>query len=311
MSSPVNPGDSDPEDLADLAGEHVDDDVPGPGEVVDLADEDGPTWRPSLVKLSTDVREMRQDLLSGFQSVTEILWWLQRLSVRTLGQLPQSLFHRFGRQVRVNVSGQSPVVRALLVPARRECVEDEILTYERTTETRERFAARFVAPAFEEAFRDLRTDSTEYVDDSDRDASGDAPDHDPMRQRHTAMRPALDELERYQRRALGSVLGESSDLQERGDILGWLEALALATHGEAVRVLSDGSVSKLEDFGERCYRERETARLLLSGPEHRAARELFAARFLLPAFNRGVAVLAGRAGELPDAEREERTVPMG
>jgi len=309
-ADPVDPADVSVEDLQEIAGRQTDSSVLGPGPVVSLDDDDSGTWRPSLVKLTSDLRDMREELMDGFETISEILWWMQRLTVRTLGQLPQSLFHRFGRQVRVNFSRPegSPLVRALLIPAHRPEREDCPLNHARTTEFRESFAAETITPAFEEAFRDLRSESTEYVDDSE--GSDDA-DHDPLSQRHVAMRPALDELERWQRKALGPVIGESSDLQERGDILEWLEGVALATHGEPIQVLEGSDLARLEDFGSRCYQERTTARLLLSGPENQAARELFAARFLLPAFNRGVAVLAGRAGELPDAEREERTPMMG
>jgi len=157
-------------------------------------------------------------------------------------------------------------------------------------------AAVLLGTSGHRALRELRDDAGEYLD-KDASRSSSESTHDPSLQRYIAMRPALDELERYQQTALEDLL---DGLEDRGAILEWGDDLELATHGE----LS-------ESFVERCYRERATASLLTSEePEQTRARELFAAYYLIPVYNRGVRDLANRAGEQPDDERQDRETPF-
>lgn len=245
------------------------------------------SWQPALVKLSLDVREIRQQLLDGFGSRRDLLAWEQRLAVRTLGELPQRFYKEVARGYRSDV--ESSLLASLLEPGAREVS----VSSEAAQETRERLAAEVVGPAFHRAFRRLRVDATEYVDDGDGHEM--PAEHDPGRQQHTAMRPSLDELDEYQSRALSSALAGFADTTE---ILEWGDLLELATYGEVG-----------ERFLSRCYREKETRRMLMSGNSHPpSAREAFCAHYVLPLFNRGVRELAAHAGERPSAEREETEV---
>lgn len=246
------------------------------------------SYRPSLVKLTTDLEEMETELRTGFTDRPAVLDWLQRLTVRTLGELPQQWFHEIARQFRpLDAVGERTLLAAML----RDDCRERALAPATARELRERVAATAIKPALHRAFRQLRTDAGEYVADA-RDST-----HDPLVQRHIAMRPALDELEANQQQALSQCL---DGFAQRGDILDWGNVVELATHGEIT-----------PSFTARCYRERSTAQMLLGddrASEH--ARELFAAVHLLPAFNAGIRDLHGRTGEVPDADHPNAEIPI-
>lgn len=235
------------------------------------------TYRPALVRQTEDVAELVDELRDGLDSRRELVEWEQRLAVRTFGQVPTRWYSELARSF--TRDRERTLVAAFLRPGARSRDIDE-----RAVERlRERFVTQVLAPAHRRAFRHLRKDAGEYIEDA---RSG---EHDPFAQEHVAMRPALEELEDWQQRALELLL---DGFDEESEIHDWGQTVQLATHGE----LSD-------EFIMRCARERSTRRLLLGEYEHaERAREAFAARFLVPAYNAGVRVLAGRAGELPEAE---------
>ncbi len=253
------------------------------------------THRPALQKLTQDLQMLRQELFDGFRSRRAILDWLQRLTVRTLGQLPQRWYMEMARQFRGRLDGrdQRTLLAALLRPECRTRDLDEV----DARNLRERLYVLTVRPYYHRAFRHLRPDATEYIDQE-----GDVSGHDPSVQRYVAMRPALDEIEEYQRRVFGFDDHRSNTLldgfETKTDIIDWGDDVELATHGEVP-----------EGLIERCYAERSTRQLLLDdSAQSERARELFAAFHVLPYCNAGVRDLAGRAGEQPDAEQEETEV---
>lgn len=243
------------------------------------------TYRPALVNLVDEISDSREQLLDGFESRREVLEWLQRLCVRTMGQIPQEFYEGFATAMHPRERGQMALVSCVLTHEQR--VRDDI-TDEHAERAREVIAAKFLMPAMHRAYRHLRKDAGEYIDEG-RDAG-----HDPVNQSHIAMRPAFDEIEADQRECLTLVL---DGIEDRRAIMDWGDIVEQATHGEVEN-----------DFVSRCYMERSTARLLTmrdATPDVRASRELFAARHLIPAFNLGVRDLSGRAGELPDAVKED------
>ncbi|QHS17192.1 hypothetical protein GWK26_08580 [haloarchaeon 3A1-DGR] len=247
------------------------------------------SFRPSLVKLTHDLRALEHELFDGFGSRREVLEWTQRLSVHTLGELPQEWFHAMATQFEgTPASGKERLLMAaMLTPKkRRRDVDDEA-----AAEFRRQLSAQTIRPAAHRAFRELRADATEYIDDS---SDG---QHAASRQRYVAMRPAIDELADTQMRTMRRLLAGFDD---RESILDWGHDLELATHGEIP-----------EEFVTRCYQEDPTWQTLVGRDSADArARELFAAKYVVPFYNRGIRDLAGRAGEHPDADREETEVKL-
>lgn len=238
--------------------------------------------RPSLVRLKLDLEQLEAELYDGFRRRRDVLEWMQRLCVRTLGRTRQEFIEGLGRQFRGRFDDRRErvLLSAMLVPAAR----DRDLDAEVVDELRERLAATVIAPAYHRALRHLRKDAGEYIDSAEEaNTSG----HDPQVQRFIAMRPAVDELDDNQSAVLEDVL---DGFDQPRDILEWGRDLELATHGEVS-----------EDLVRRCYIEQSTRRMLLSRARaDQRARELFAATYVVPAFNRGVRDLVGRAGEQPD-----------
>jgi hypothetical protein len=260
-------------------------------ELVDRKADARESRRPALVKLVIDVTDLEQELLDGFQSRRDVLEWSRRLTVRTLGEVPTRWYLELARQFRGLPSDgrERALMSALLVPAARERALDE----DAAAELRARIAAEAIRPAAHRALRQLRADAGEYLDDGDADSVS---KHDPRLQRFIAMRPALDELEAFQQRALSRLL---SGFDSREQIMDWGSDLELASHGEVQ-----------EKIVERAATEPSTRRMLMSDRDvDERARELFAARYLVPAYNRGVRDLAGRTAEQPETE-VERTEPV-
>lgn len=257
--------------------------------------------RPALVRLCLDVEELVDELMAGFESREEILLWARRSIPRTLGEVETAFYRSLAEQFRaagrrgprrdLDVDRERTLVSALLDGSSRmrELPPDAV------GDLRRDVATSAIDPAFRRAFRQLRKSATEYVDAEESDES----DHDPARQRYIAMRPALDELDGYQGRATRAVLDGLEDVDQ---VRRWSTLVELATHGEI-----DDEVLR------RSCREESTIELLTSGGGtvgQKRGRELFAAYYLLPAFNRGVRDLRDRAKEEPDADREIKSAPM-
>jgi hypothetical protein len=246
--------------------------------------------RPALKRLRLDVKEIREELLTGFPDAEALLWWHQRVAVRTLGELPLKLTHELARQLRSADGGEMPTLLGALLGGRHAN-----LSTAEARETRLMLYGEVVYPAFHRAYRELRPDAGEYIDSDEGYSYKDA-GHEPENQPYVAMRPAVDELESHQQHALADLL---NGFETRADILSWGERLVEATHGELD-----------EEFLPRCRREPSTRKLLLDqSPTAAATRIVFAAAYVLPAFTAGVRDLAGRSGEQP-ADNSEREDPL-
>jgi len=245
--------------------------------------------RPALVRLKLDLEQLETELYDGFGRRRDVLDWMQRLCVRTLGRTRQEWITGLARQFRGRVDDrrERALLSALLVTAARE----RDLDAEVVDELRERLYATVLAPSYHRALRHLRKDAGEYIDSAEASsASG----HDPQVQRYIAMRPAVDELDENQSAVLEDVL---DGFDEPREIHEWGRDVELATHGEIP-----------DQFTRRCYVEQSTRRMLLSDARaDERARELFAATYLVPAFNAGVRDLVGRAGEQPDEDTTPAT----
>lgn len=242
------------------------------------------TYQPALERLTQDCRECLTDLLDGFDDTKAPLRWAQRVAVRTHGYTDQRLFRLLGRQY---ISPECDQDRALLAALLTD--RDADLSDAAAKATRQRLAAKFVAPAMHQALRELRTDAGEYFGDATDSA------HDPATQRYIGMRPMLTEIDGRQQDALEALLAGFDGLD---DVLTWAGDLELATYGELRK-----------DWVASWAGEHSTLATLTTTDSDLAAdgRQLIAARVLLPAYNRGVRELAGRAGEQPHEAEKERT----
>lgn len=241
------------------------------------------SYRPALVTMAEDTRDLTDELLAGLESEGRVLTWLQEMTIHTLGRLDWIVYSDLARQFR---GDQGVMLAALVRPSERRG-KNRTLSNGKARALRERFLAEYVHPAHRDAFRDLRVDATEYVDD----AADETDDHNPGRQRHAAMRPALTELQQWQKKALTKLL---DGFDSRADVLDWGHDLVLATHGELDR-----------DWVSRIVREQSTLDIMLGEAETDSrARRLFAAFYVLPRYRQGVRMLAGMAGEQADTESE-------
>lgn len=248
--------------------------------------------RPALIKLTTDIESLVNQLETGFSDRADILRWARSSITKTLGEVPTSWYRELAAQFRgvSDRAGERVLLEALLVENCRTLDLDSSAV----DELKRRIAIEVLEPAYHSAFRSLRNDATEYVDSDGASET----DHDAHKQSYIAMRPYLTEIDRYQRVVIGSLI---DGLDDDGEIRRWGAVLEHATHGE----IESGFVN-------RCLREPSTRSLLTETDPTVAqerARELFAAAHLLPAFNRGVRDLRSRSKEEASAEHEEKKVP--
>lgn len=248
--------------------------------------------RPAEALLVSEVRKKREELLDGFRSRQQVLRWLQSLTIRTLGQIPTRRYHQIATEFHTDDDYENGVLlSAFLV----DDVRQRPLGSEAAERLRERWAADTIGATQVYAYRSIRKDAGEYVGDKSgsEHKSGDEPGYNPDQQSRFLMRPALEELDRDQRDALDRAL---TGLDEPSDILDWGDDLTKATRGEAIDTRRGGG-----KFIPKIFREGSTVTMLTSDDvQFVRAREAFLARWLLPAFNRGVQDLSNRTAEEPE-----------
>jgi len=234
--------------------------------------------RAAVGKLSSDQAMLLVDLLDGFDSRRELIEWQQDMAIHSLGQLDDEWF--------VRSAFDSPTVSALLGRAWGQSDGFDESTAE---EIRRSFAAKYILPAFHDALRTFRWSAIERVEHLDDEVDNDrTPIENPDRQQYPAMRPELGELNDRQEWALSALL----DGFENGEgVLIWAQQVTAASYAE----IDSETVT-------RAYFERPIRRYLTgaNGDQERARfmRESWAAKYLLPSFNRAAASLASRSTEV-------------
>lgn len=259
------------------------------------------TYRPALRRLTIDANDLvnsdvHPSLSGGFDSRTDLIHWLQRLATRSLGEVPQVVFYGMAEQL-ANPD-DTPLVLALL--------DDPSMDADTCEHWRKRVQRRVVFDAFDRAYRRLRVDATEYLNEADvggPGGRGEAPDrdaHDPMDQPNIAMRPSVEELDSAQRFILSELLPDG--LNDTDEILDWGNVLVNATHGEPIH-LPDETDVPVATFVDRLYERNPFAEMMVD-PRRVRVREDIAAKFLLPTFNLAVRKILPTSGELPAGEKE-------
>ncbi|MFW5900219.1 MAG: hypothetical protein ACOCTH_00390, partial [Halodesulfurarchaeum sp.] len=219
--------------------------------------------------------------------------WLQRVQITTFGRIYPGVYELPAPAFMVGTptEGRHYDLDVLVTEAARDLDLDP----EDVTEIRNRFWQRFIHPAYHGAAKSIRRNAGQYVDD---DGERSPTNLDPVRQRYTGMRPALDELDKYQQTALGLLL---DGFEEPSQIIDWIQVLELASQHEVP-----------VEFGWRLY-NREADRRMLCGESEAMARtrELVALRFILPMFTRGTKDLASYAREQPQRVRDQEVPTLG
>jgi len=234
--------------------------------------------RAAVGKLSSDQSMLLVDLLDGFGTRRELIEWQQDMAIHSLGQLDDEWF--------VRSAYDSTTVSALLG---RPWGQSDGYDASTSEEIRRSFAAKFVLPAFHDALRTFRWSAIERVDHLDDDVDDDrTPIENPDRQQYPAMRPELGELNDRQEWALSELLDGFEDGEE---VLIWAQQVTAASYAE----IDSETVT-------RAYFEKPIRRYLTgdNGDKERAQfmRESWAAKYLLPSFNRAAASLASRSTEV-------------
>lgn len=256
-----------------------------------IHDDEFDTFRPALMRMALDAKETRDELLAGFDTRRDLVHWLRKLSLQTLGEIPHEFYVDFKPMLVGSGGTENHYHLDLLLSAdsedRTRDIEDRY-----TQEIRRRLWQQYCHPAYNRASRKRRKAAGEYLDDTVETDSA----YDPARQRYIAMMPAIDQQDGYQRKALTACL---DGLEDRDEVIEWLALLELATHHE----LDPG-------FAWRCYQEPSAVELLTGVDDvHARGREVWAVTYLLPQFNAGNRDLAGTAKEMPRIDHPEREAP--
>ncbi|WP_232702212.1 hypothetical protein [Halobacterium wangiae] len=252
---------------------------------------DSETLRPALQRLTADQRALIGSFVDGFKSRAAFLEWCQDAAIRTLGELDGEWF-RARAFTRLDLS-------VLVTTDARERYAPEsgdVLSRRQAAGVRRGVVLADILPACASAYRRLRWSATEYVNDAD-----DSFVPDPDVQEHTAMRPALTELDERQGWAIRRLL---NGLPSEDALFAWLQAVTEASYAEV-----DG------DLGRRLNGERRARAYLLDdiddAERHLARwfRESFAAHYVLPGFAEAASEVGKRAGELAERDAEDLNFP--
>jgi hypothetical protein len=227
--------------------------------------------RPALQKLATDQRECIEALHAGFDTREDVLLWLQRVAVRSLGYLPDDWFRA--------------------VALRPDVLDDLVGDGDVEQFRRGQLGDVVLHRAFRTAFHRVRERVHEYTDSEKTDETDGTPD--PDRQKFIAMRPELSATDSAQREALVDLFDGFADRQA---IRLWVHDLRPATEGHLPA-----------SFLEYCCYTPMGHDPLVAPPDDgpaRTARENLAATVLLPAMNRGVRSLQSGAEETVETVSE-------
>lgn len=244
-----------------------------------------PTY-PALRNLEAAQQQVAEELRDGFRETDDLFFWLQDLVVVTFGYVDKQL---------LDEAYTSHSLRMCL-----QTGEDfRAVSFDHLDPIDPKIAREFrlhleedLNAVFQKAYRDLRSNANEYVDAEGRPdpVADDAP---------VALRPSLERLNERQQVVLQELLDGFEDDEE---ILDWARRLNAATYGELPQRVITGLRGKERPLRDNLLNEEN----LEYASDHRDQfRYLFAATYLLPAFNDGVRTLTGAAGERSDVDDDE------
>lgn len=236
----------------------------------------------SLDALSRQQRELYEELERGFSRRRDVVLWMHKASVRTLGHIPDAwaarvLTNRYehaslldSARERDRVTGRAPDERGAKLE--RQLLGDDVLL-----------------DACRDGMRLLGEQAEEYLED---DLEG----TDLNVQKYLAMRPGLQDVVTRQRAALKRVLGLDDDvgphgLEDRDDVSEWVRGVLRATKGV------DGGISR-----RACW--DLYWRMLLTGPVESPSLHVHLADEVLSVMNRSIRQTATASREAVAEDRE-------
>ena len=241
--------------------------------------------RPAQDKLHRDQRAAIAEFVDdGFRDRREFLEWLHGLLFLSLGRLHGNWLARVARD---------PVVLSCVITdeGRRRSWRPEPVSLEDAKRTRRLLAKKYIRPACRAAFREIRHDAQEYIQEGNR--------VDLRNVTMFAMRPGVQTLKDRQEAALRLFLDGFGDEDE---LDAWLHRLDDVTYGEMDRVEGD--------LDWRVEMESVAKRVLLDdGANAARTRENLAAYLVLPAMNLAVPVAMVRAQELREEKQKKQMKP--
>lgn len=240
-------------------------------------------YYPALGQLEEEFNDHMRVFRSGIETSEDLVYWFQKVSVLTLGHVDDDVLKA------LFVEGSSANAILLGHPAtkprrdpRTEDLEEEV-----DVVTRQKVESHTFTPAFRRAYRKLKSNANEYLDDDAPAASDDAP---------PALRPALQELSTRQREVLDEMF-QDGGLRDYGELNEWTRDVVAATRAHIPDEYLRGLAMKQRE-------PNLQGALLHSGTFDSETRQnflqTFAATILLPLFNEAVRDLAQTAGEVAD-----------
>ena len=239
-------------------------------------------YYPALSQLEEEFNEHMRDFRSGIETSEDLVFWLQRSAVLTLGSLDDDfLFKLFtdGYAANAVILGQ-PASKPRRDP-RKEDLETESDAW-----VRGQLEAYKFTPAYRRAYNSLKSAANEYTDDSPDRSSSDSP---------PALRPAIQELDERQREVLDDLFQEGG-FDSSAALTEWTRDVVAATRGN----ISDDRLRSLAMRRERVLHE---ALMGKSGFDPRTRHNFLqrvAAFMFLPNFNKAVRDLSQTASEQVD-----------
>lgn len=227
------------------------------------------TTQPALVQLKRDFDTHIQELRGGIETSEELVFWLHRASVLTLGATPDETLTGLT---------QGHVAHAILLGRAATKPRREELETEYDSNMRQRVEDYIFNPIFRSAFRELSQTANEYVDGDEtasmRPQAGrdDAP---------PALRPAIRALEEEQRDVLERTLQEAG-MDSKSDLSDWMRDLVSATRGHISEDFLNGMSGT-----DRVLRGAALGTKFEEPVRHRFM-QMVAAHKLLPAFNSAI-----------------------
>lgn len=234
------------------------------------------TTTPALQKLEEDHVELVAAIRGSFDSIDDVLDWIVRANVRTLGQLPADFYLRMVKD-RLSLT-------ALLDAPIGDCPYSE-----GGAEFRRNEYSSTVSTACRQAYRVFRESAGEHFDEFE---------HLDIQADNVALRPVLQETEERQRDVL---LRGRDGFESREALDDWYRDANAAAFGE---IHGDVNAYALFDW--------DTAALLDNPGEPNVVRDSVVLDELMPPFVRAVRLLRERANEqVSEADSPPASNPAG